>query len=251
MILDEFQKDVFKAKVISLRIDSVSTIELKKFLNNLISNIYILCGMDQDSSTSIVQLNELSSELKKFYKFLTLDELTIAFKKGCKNSYGEYFGLNFKTYVGWIYAYTGEESRAKAIKAIELAKLDLLPKQKVLTQEEKEEILKDGVLKSFESFKSGAIVLDAGNVSYNWLDKNGLIKFTKERKDEIFKQSSDKLKAEIVQNKNRNVSIEIALSHLTNDHFISEAKKMALKIYFSELIETEIELSELILNINL
>lgn len=191
-------------------------------------------------------LDELCDDLQKYNGLLSFSEIEIAFKNGWKKEYGEFYGLNNSTYFLWVNAYTLGESRLRVKKMLSNAKENANMNQPIKSPEEVEYILKAAVLKCFDEFRQGGVIFDAGNVKYNYLDKKGLIKFTKERKDAILTTIKERLRLECLNNKSRSETVEKALKKVLNASVLSECKKEALRQYFSELIEMEIELSDLL-----
>lgn len=242
--LNSLEQEIFKAKITSVRVDSISSKELNNVLIDIIEKTYFLCGMEVDPKYSAIQIPELSNDLRKYFSFLTLSELEIAFKKGCKEDYGKYFGLNYKTYIGWVNSYKNEQSRSNAINAIAESKKELEPKQKELTSEEKVEIMKNGALIKFEDFKLGKLN-DIGNVTYNWLEKKELINFTAQKKKEFMAFAKEQLRADAISG--RSTSISKAIEQATSeDKVISMAKKLALNEYFKSLIDMGEELKDIV-----
>lgn len=215
------------------------------FMIGLIGKTYLNTGGDFDKNKEMIDstVDELCADLKKYNGNLTLQELELAFKSGWKKEYGEYYGLNNATYFGWVNAYTWNEKRLKAKKAIEKAKESNKPTPPKLSDQEKEEILKKGALKMFADFKAGGSVLDAGNITYNFLEAKGIISFSKERKLEILERTKEQMKADAISQKNRTETIENVLKKVMVDEIIkANAKRNALNLFFSELIEMEAEL---------
>ena len=125
------------------------------------------------------------------------------------------------------------------------------------TPDEIEEIHKQSTLLKFNNYIKTGIISDPGNASYNWLDKNGFIKFSVERKKiifqqaqtEIIKEKSKQLQCEILGEgyKLKSIKNEIAEIREGGDPAVIAAKKLALKEYFNDIIEIGTTLQE---NIN-
>ncbi len=230
----------------------IKTFEDKDLQNSLlvlIGKTHLSCGQkfNQDlTELANATVDELASDLKKYNANLSFQEITLAFKNGYKGDYGEYFGLNNKTYFQWINAYAYGEKRLRVKKLLSDAKEKANKPTIKLSEQEANEIIKQAILKSFEDFKKGAVVLDIGNVKYNYLEKLELINFSKERKNEILEKTKDRLKSDAIEHKQKTESISQCLSKIMNETIVSEAKKECLRIYFKELVETEFEISDLL-----
>lgn len=241
-----------KEIVIAVNSPIIKTFE-EKYLTNcllaLIAKTYLQSGQfltGEKKEMTDLTIDELSSDFKKYNGNLSFQEIEIAFKNGVKGEYGEYFGLNNKTYFQWVNGYAYGEKRLKVKKALSDAKEKANQPIVKKSEQEANEIMKNAVLKSFEDFKKGAVIFDGGNVKYNYLVKLELLNFSKERKNEILLQVTNKIKLEAVENKNRAESISQTLGKILEETIISESKKECLKVYFKDLLDTGFELSELL-----
>jgi hypothetical protein len=248
--LSKAQKDIFEARLYS-RIDKLEVEPFGKDLLSLISKTHNSTGFPYDEKTTVLSIRELVKELRTYFGYLTFKELEICFLKGYQNEYGQFFGLNNKTYLQWAKCYSQEDNRLKAIKAMEKAKKELEPKPIELTEAEKDEIISKGALKCFETYKEAKNIFDVGNITYNLLVKKGLINFTKEVKLEIQAKAKEILKL-------RETGKLQDPTMIGNHHLIRlsikeieegkgeplkiECKRLALKMYFDQLIEMDADL---------
>lgn len=131
--------------------------------------------------------------------------------------------------------------------------VNMLPEH-TITEAEKSERIKNGCLKAFSDFKDGLLILDSGNPKYNWLNKNGFIPFSQERKDQILESCVPEVEADLIEERKHNPhkeqSINKILENISCSDFqsrlFSKAKQKALLLFFSELVETDQELSDII-----
>lgn len=251
--LTKLQQEIFEARL-SPRIDKIDVKEFGSFLLSLISRTHVSAGYPYDEKTVSVTLPELVKELRTYFGFVTPKELEIFFRRGYQGEYGEYFGLNNKTFLQWVKNASVEENRVKAIRAMERAKKDLLPKPKELTPEEKADIVKLGALKKFEHYKLLNVLEDLGNVTYDYLDSLGLIAFTAKVKHEIMEECRAKLleksKMEYLESlPGDRLRINDEIEELTrgkSKKLVVASKKEALRRYFESLVELGEELETLI-----
>lgn len=227
----------------------IKDIEPDKFIfliDGLIAKTHLNCGYKHDLEQVNSTIDELCEDLKKYNSAITFEEIQLAFKNGYKKQYGDFFGLNNATYFQWVNAYVWSENRLRIKKLLSDAKEKAKqPEVKNISEQEANEILKNGCLKCFEDFKLGAVISDFGNAKYNYLVKMDLLKFSKERKELILSQTKEKVKLSAIENKSHSESISQALGKILEETVISESEKECLKVYFQELIEMEIELSDL------
>lgn len=227
----------------------IKDIEPDKFIfliDGLIAKTHLNCGFKHDLEQVNSTIDELCEDLKKYNSAITFEEIQLAFKNGYKKQYGDFFGLNNATYFQWVNAYVWSENRLRIKKLLSDAKEKAKqPEAKIISEQEANEIMKNACLKSFEYFKLGSVIFDSGNVKYNFLVKMELLNFSKERKNEILARITNKIKSEAVESKNRTESISQVLGKISEESLISESKKECLKVYFKDLLDTGIELSEL------
>jgi hypothetical protein len=228
--------------------------DIQTEIAKLITLTHQSCGQVINAVDVAATIPELCTDLIKYNGILTIEELRIAFKKGYKGEYGEYFGLNNKTYFAWVSAYRYGKDRANAKIAMQKAGESVTTKKEI-SEEEKEAILREGALNKFNDFKSTRNFYDFGNISYNYLDRLGLITFTAEVKKKIMADCKARMIEEEKMKKtqkdyigkHQSINDEIKqLEEGKSTRLISEAKREALKQYFSQLIEMGEELKNLI-----
>lgn len=237
----------------SKRIKFCSDSEIYNSLKDSISKCYFNCGQVMNVINVDLEINELIVDLKKYFPTIAINEISSFFKQGIDGLYGEYFGLNCKSYRKFIRDGTVHENRLRAMKKQNMF-LSELNKPKELTAAEKADIIFKGVLASFAEFKKVQFVYDTGNVTYNWLHERKHIPFTNERKLEILKEAEVKVRAEMTD------KIQMAISGIERNKIKSdmdgltdkdirikaEAKRIALNTFFRELVEVGTELTEII-----
>ena len=65
---------------------------------------------------------KLSSDLQESYPYLHRGEIVICFELGAKGEYGDYSGVNLRTFCKWLKAYKTSDLRYRVIKQIEQEK---------------------------------------------------------------------------------------------------------------------------------
>ena len=65
---------------------------------------------------------KLTSDLYESYSFLRLEELSICFELGVKEEFGDYVGLNYRTFCKWLKGYKMSDFRYRVIKQMEQRK---------------------------------------------------------------------------------------------------------------------------------
>ena len=229
--------------------------ELENEIVILMTETYYELGQKLEEREMFTLCERFKQELLLNFRWLTFEEVKMAFHKGARKEYGDYFGLNIVTFHNWIKAFQTDKKRA-----------DTLIKQNLLNQEEKkaptqEELYQESkafALTAFDKFKEEGSYNDIGNPVYEFLDSIQLIPFSIERKTEMFEQAKEKIKSKAnpsyAVNANERAAFTLILEQIeangkdVKERIRVEARKIALNTYFKELIEMETELIELIEN---
>ena len=130
-----------------------------------------------------------------------------------------------------------------------------IPEKCELTDQEKDQIIWDGILTAFDLFKATGEKVEFGGIKYDFLKCRGMIPFTKERRNEMMKlarmritmkfeqgmvkaktfNEMSKLKEQII---NRGKDFEAQV--------MEEAKTIAINTLFADLVESGSEINDLI-----
>jgi len=215
--------------------------ELTTKLLQLINKIHANCGQAVDGPALNLTLGDLAAIISKEYPRFTFSEIEIAFQNGWQNIYGEFYGLNNKTYLSWVKSYSESKNRLDAKKAIQNASNSQHVKPEP-TEAEKEKMVQDALVLMFNARKIGKH-LPIPSAFYDYLSRKLLIGFTTERKITFQKKAIEEITAE--QNERKRTeplqknSIDSYLDKLSDSSYdvIARAKQIAVQTYFDELIE--------------
>lgn len=202
-------------------------------LTILIGSVYAQAGQyappdhELKAITSVVM-----SDLKERFAMLTMSEVALAFNRGLRGDYGVYYGINVVTFNKWLKSYKQSEERYKAVMETQKEQMKELPSMNEYNRERMRELC----LRYFESYK---ITGDPGIISstvYQHLQSRGIISHTREMK----MQALEEAKKEIILS--GRYSAREAVEGVAKVY----AMKACLKHFFQDLIDTGVELSELI-----
>lgn len=190
----------------------------------------------------------LKSQLVKLlqvkYTYLNISEVGIALRNGIQKVYGEYFGINFVSLSLFIKSYAESQELCDARVQLQTetrsSRLLEAPEQKF-----------DGeawVAKLYAEFLEKGTCEDHGNLAYDYLNKNAIIKLSYEEKEKIWNEAQEfcrnKLNAE--KDVSRNIFalrelekklIEV-LEEKQSPMVVVKAKKLALIEHFKKTINT-------------
>lgn len=212
-------------------------------LRSVIYSAMFLKGFDLDSKDIAVMSQILEKDIRRSkLQNLTMEEVRYAVENGIRGEYGEYYGLNNVTLLNFLKAYSVSEQRAKALKVCNQKQL---PEKASITDREKTQRIIQGIIQKFDDYKTTGRLYDFGNPGYDFLAKAGIINYTQERRDEFKAMARKKLIAEETLNQtigNADARAEAlkAIENIKNDtedkRVIAEAKRIALKDFFNNLI---------------
>lgn len=108
------------------------------------------------------------------------------------------------------------------------------------TKEEIYKYMKGRCLIAFQEYKEKKRIIDFGNSKYRFLVDQGILKFSNERWEKMILQAKKELDKETSESGN----LRYVLKRFDDFDTDIVAKEIALKIFFDDLIEMGIELSE-------
>ena len=213
------------------RIAAYSVEELLPAVNTVLLQAYVLVGFTPPKSADVALLtSKLAADLQESYPFLTLRELSLCFELGAKGEYGDFMGLNLRTFTRWLKTYQTSELRYRAVVERDRQAQAALPP---VSEAYKEEHERTYLLRVFEQYRAGYPLdrLYPARV-YRSLQERGIIRNTAEEKWEAMRQAAGYQPAGnmIVSEDVRQVLVK------------QQAMAILLKRFFDRLIKEEKEL---------
>ena len=90
---------------------------------DLLLETYVLLGFKTPVKEDVsVLAAKLVSDIYENCGFLRLEEISICFELGAQEQFGDYVGLNYRTFHKWLKAYKTSDLRYRVIKQIEQEK---------------------------------------------------------------------------------------------------------------------------------
>lgn len=204
----------------------------------LISSLCALKGQVMNDEDIVIIANALRTDLKERYGGLTMEEVDIALNNGVRGDYGDYYGLNLITFLGWIKAYSMSNARLDAKKSCGVVKS--LPPVSPVYEFEKMKML---CLRSFNLYTETKNVGYMYVTIYQFLQKIGLISQTIEFKLSVI----DQLKAKKLLEK-RNKYAMARVIEIDDAMIKLDAQAICLAAYYDGLIEMGIGLGDAFTN---
>ena len=149
---------------------------------DLLLETYVLLGFKTPVKEDVsVLAAKLVSDIYENCGFLRLEEISICFELGAKGAYGDYSGVNLRTFCKWLKAYKTSDLRYRVIKQIEQEKeLKALPAVSREYNEEKMNLL---IIRRFHEYKNCPdLEIPLASILYKDLQSRGFIRNSLEEK---------------------------------------------------------------------
>jgi hypothetical protein len=255
--INENHKDILIAKYSEKQIKNIDANYAGERLKTLINLTIFESGFKVENISEIIIM--VIRDIFSDFSFMTLSEVSIAFRKGVRGQLGEFMGLSVRTFYFWLKEYN--EYKLEALKQIQYIK-----KEEPVTQEKLKEH-KINWLKSFindfEQYKKTGISdnYDFKNLFYAYCVKNNIGYLTLDEKLEI----ENKAKRELIKSHNplnaftndQRKEFKNILQGLVSDEkdksidelIIMQSKRMAITVIYDKLISGGLELRDIISHI--
>ena len=164
------------------RIIDMTPRDLSAFITSQIVQSYIMVGYQTYNEKDICVLTaKLSSDLQESYPYLHRGEIVICFELGAKGEYGDYSGVNLRTFCKWLKAYKTSDLRYRMIKQMEQEKeVKALPAVSREYNEEKMNLL---IIRRFHEYKNCPnLEIPLASILYQDLQSRGFIRNSLEEK---------------------------------------------------------------------
>lgn len=198
MELAKINKSEYALALESPRACDVKKGEIMKSLIDILSKTYfdagqVMPGYDVQAQTKNLQVlaGALWEELNNF-QFIRVQEIRIAFKNGVRGEYGEFFGLNIKTFYQWLKGYQFDEKRKKAYKDKKAELESELPP--IMTPEESDKAFRRVIQRNFQNYKAGGpFQVDFSMYVFKKFEEAKLIQLSIEEKNAIFSDAKNQV----------------------------------------------------------
>lgn len=164
------------------RIIDMTPRDLSTFITSQIVQSYIMVGYQTYNEKDICVLTaKLSSDLQESYPYLHRGEIVICFELGAQEQFGDYVGLNYRTFHKWLKAYKTSDLRYRVIKQMEQEKeVKALP---AVSREYNEQNMNRLIIKRFHEYKNRPdLEIPFASILYQELQSRGFIRNSLEEK---------------------------------------------------------------------
>jgi len=119
----DLSKQEFIRAALAPRICNMTPLSCSDEIISFIVEAHNNSGQVIDENTVLVQANETYATLMNLFPDVTIEEIRQAIRNGVYDQYGKYFGLNPKSYVGFVREYLKSEARKEAKERYEAEKV--------------------------------------------------------------------------------------------------------------------------------
>ena len=149
---------------------------------DLLLETYVLLGFKTPVKEDVsVLAAKLVSDIYENCGFLRLEEISICFELGAQEQFGDYIGLNYRTFHKWLKAYKTSDLRYRVIKQMEQEKeVKALP---AVSREYNEQSMNRLIIKRFHEYKNRPdLEIPFASILYQELQSRGFIRNSLEEK---------------------------------------------------------------------
>lgn len=149
---------------------------------DLLSETYVLLGFKTPTKEEVYVLAaKLVSDIYENCSFLRLEEISICFELGAQEQFGDYVGLNYRTFHKWLKAYKTSDLRYRVIKQMEQEKeVKALP---AVSREYNEQKMNQLIIRRFHEYKNCPdLEIPLASILYQDLQSRGFIRNSLEEK---------------------------------------------------------------------
>jgi hypothetical protein len=232
------------------KISESTDADIKDSVRSAVTNALYNLGQKMEDGERMILQSRIVIDLKFHFQTLTIEEIKNAMDLGSKGEFrvkpDEVLYLSPEKIYNWFKSYKNGFKKEAVKSKMEL--LEREDKAKEPTENEKDQIILKALsraVEDFANFKTTGEIYDPVNDTYNKLDMLGIIPFTPERKAEIKEAAIKFLRDTKFDDKDFMRELKV-MDIRAKNKVKSQAKQMALKIFFTELFEMEIELKDLI-----
>lgn len=233
--LDREQTEMILAKN-GKRVDELTREEFTYFLKMLVIKTHLDCGQRADEEMLKLTLPELIADFVNYFSMFTTNQIALAFKLGIDKEFGDYFGLNNKTYRQWMKGFLGSPKRLEANKLQDRYLKELKqPEIKTIPDEEKNKKAFEFIESYFKKEKKPPFIADWSG-AFKHLESVKSITDSNEDKRMFMENVVSEIREEINGTAKSKGHREDMLNDWTNEKVINECRKRRVIIYLENYV---------------
>ena len=207
-------------------------------ITTLVAKIYEIGGFYLDETLLINTAAEVAKDIRERFWMLSLQEITKAFNDGVRFEYGQYKNLSVVTFNTWLRFFMDSGQHHRFVMAVTGGQKQLVEKTEP-TEQEIDDLMKQGLQIALETYRSKGMVIDYGNPKYDYLVKTGVLKsddFQRFKKSAVAELRARLNVMALDRSAETRAEAQRQLQNIDDDPEVdSLAKVQALKNYFDKL----------------
>lgn len=234
-------------------VSSMNEKSVYEALNGFISLAYVTVGQSPDKDRDKLTAQELAHDIKTKWKYLTIEEVGLAIKMGCKGEFGEVKHVPIVTILNitsWINSYI-RMVRNEAFAKQRKYEMQLVEQDQQKRKEQGDILLKQSIIECYNQFCQGKTILEAlsyspdpvhlASIHFVHLGRSGLIDIDKEEWKMIYDIASHQIEARRPNKKEDRKGWEL-FQNSESSQKLSLARFMALEDVFRKWKENSFTL---------
>ncbi len=177
------------------KINELPPLAVIKSIIASIQTVFTICGQKIESENDLaLYAQEFYTQLMERYPRISPEEIQIALKNGVYDEYGKYYGLNVKTFIGFVKAYLFSADRLNAKENFEQRNHQMIAGP-IMSPEEKDKDNREFTNYVYDQFLKGKLITDyIPTLVYDFLRKTGKLVLDDTRRSEYIVKSEAYLK---------------------------------------------------------
>lgn len=254
-VLSDTHRQIISASL-QPRLKNIPAEQSEDSLVEIIASTYLRAGQSADPMQLPVYAAEFYRRLMQEFPVATLEEIKAAMEEGIYGRYGDFFGLNTRTFILWVREYITSQERKAAqeefYKAKRLRQAEIERPQYWRPDYWTEEHIatwKTNTNTFYHYFCNNDPMYKAVPTQVYWLLRHqSLISITDERKEQLLQLAKENLRRGLLENRQRRSPIEIEnmlkaivanSDKLTRLELQLEAKRIAVRQFFYECLKQD------------
>lgn len=192
MELAKIETNKYLAALTSGKFLDLNKHEGVKILADIISKIQFEAGQMMSEKDKFLNAELMHEEIRSNFAFIRTEEIRLAFANGVRGEYGDFYGLNIKTFYSWLKNYQTSEKRRS-----EMAKLKTGKEEPVIDKSEAKKLYWQKIAKDIQKFKeTGHFEPFMPLKMFRAFWNQGLIRITKAESDVYKNQAIEEIRKE-------------------------------------------------------
>lgn len=208
-------------------------------LIEIVSQAYYRRNQPIDKKNTLAVAADLKAQINSHFRSLTPQDIRTAIENGTFGRYGEVYSVSIAAMVEWLNTYTIDPDRLAAMHNTAQAAKYALPLKATVNDAELNAMYREAVYRKYADFCEHGTFLDIHSISYDYLNRIGVLNPTDKDKVEIYAKfvKAENGRAEMQRRKGIN-PIGVTLSEIAQSNAVAKSKYYFLRKFFEDIKES-------------